>query len=512
MRGVRWWSSLALAVPLAAATAAQLPQTEPREVRLDGPAPTVFQQLGNLYQVELRVEPEFPPRRLRLHLTEADFATALRVAARLAGAFWVVQPDGTVLLAEDTEEKRQRYQPRVLTTFHLPGRTPEELTEMVRLLREVLDMRLLRAEPDSNTFTVRDTPWRLQVARRLLEQVDTKPGEVRLDVVVLEVDRERALDLGLLPPDQAVIVHLGAGALVARRGESLLEVLQFLFDQGLVPDALASQVSVDLATQQVTLPPFVVFGGGGTAFAANLPGARLSLQEISRAFRSVRRFSLRARHGQEATLFSGRLFPVTFTTFSSIFIPEIVQELQRRGEFVPPVPATRYEELGTRVTAVPHLHSPQEISLRLQVTQEELTGRDLNGIPIFSARQVEEHVRLKEGETLLLGGLRSRTREETRTQTPLLGSLPLLGHLFKRTETRTRTTELIVLVTPRLVLRPEPERAALRPLYVGTESEFAPATTAPPQLPSPPGRPPSPERPEPPEERPSQQPPQTPQN
>ncbi len=474
------------AVPLATNAAAQLPPSEPRPVRLEGPAPAVFEELGNLYGIELQVDPDLPRQPLELRLEETDFASALRIATRLAGAFWVARPDGALLVVPDTPEKRQAYQPQVLRTFHLPGRSPEELTEAVRLLREVLEMRLLRSDPRSGTLTLRDTPFRLQVAEQLLAQLAQKPAEVWLDVVVLEVDRERALTLGLLPPDQIVIVHLGAGALAARQADSLLDVIQFLLQRGLLPEALSSQVSIDFATGQVTLPPFVLFGGGETTFAANFPNVELNFREVRRVFRSVRRFQLRARDNQEATLFAGELFPVIFTTFSSSFIPEIVQELQRQGLFIPPVPAIRMEELGTRVTATPRVHSPREISLHLQVKQKALTGEDLNGIPILSNRALEQHVRLRQGETLLLGGLRTRTRELIRTQTPLLGSIPLIGHLFKRTQPRTSTTELLILVTPRLVVLPEPQRAALPSIYIGTESDFAPVSTGPTPAPLPP--------------------------
>ncbi|MEE9235599.1 MAG: hypothetical protein V3U28_09200, partial [Candidatus Acidoferrales bacterium] len=105
---------------------------------------------------------------------------------------------------------------------------------------------------------------------------------------------------------------------------------------------------------------------------------------------------------------------------------------------------------------------------------------------ILSNRALEQHVRLRQGETLLLGGLRTRTRELIRTQTPLLGAVPLIGHLFKRTQPRTSTTELLILVTPRLVVLPEPQRAALPPLYIGTESDFAPVSTGPTPAPLPP--------------------------
>jgi hypothetical protein len=433
---------LLAALPGAAAAAAPPAARAAQDVRLTGPAPVVFQQLGRLYGVRLEVEPTLPARALRLQLGEADFASALRAATLLAGAFAVERPDGSVFVAEDTPANRSRFQPQVMRTFVLPGRTPEELTETVRLLRELLDMRRLLPDPATNTFTVRDTPQRLAVAEALLDQVLAEPGEVLLDVSVLEIDRSRALELGLVPPDTIIAENLGGGAL--------------------------------------------------SSFIVTLPGTELRLQQLASVTRSLRHLTLRAREGEEATLFAGDLFPVIFATFSSSFISPLEQELRDKGEFRPPVPAMRFEELGVRVRARPRLHSPEEVSLALKIDQKALAGTQLNDIPVISNRSLEHQVRLRAGETLLLGGFRTESRQATTSG----------GFLLR--ETTGETTELLVLVTPRIMRLPVPDRLALRPLYVGTENEFAPAGAAgpavqPPRPPEPPAvRPPEP--PPPPEE------------
>ena len=439
------------ALPAAAGAARPAP-TELREVRLTGPAAVVFEQLGRLYGVRVEVEPTFPARPLRLRLGEADFASALRAAVRLAGAFPVERPDGSVLIAEDTPANRARYLPQVMKTFVLPGRTPEELTETVRLLREVLDMNRILPDPASNTFTVRDTPQRLAVAEALLEQLLAEPGEIWLDVHVLEVDRERARALGLVPPDTLILQQIATGA---------------------IPLASAGFLAENLGVV--------------------LPGAELRLDELRHAARTARRLSLRAREGQEATLFAGDLFPVIFATFSSSFISPLEQELRDKGKFRPPFPAMRYEELGVRVRVRPRLHSPREVTLALKIDQKALAGTQLNNIPVLSNRSLDHQVRLRAGETLVLGGLRRDTRQATTLDGALLRDI---------TE---ETAELLVLVTPRVVREPRPDRLALRALYVGTENEFAPAggtpgpAVQPPRPPQPPAvRPPEP--PQPPEE------------
>lgn len=511
-------TSLPVCAGAAGPQSGQDPATEvKRDVRLQGDARSVLEQLGRLFGVRVETAEGFPGRRIDLRLGETDLSTALRVATQLTDAFWVLQADGSVLVASATPENRAQYEPKVRRTFSLPGRTPEELTEAMRLLREVLDMRLIRSQQRGNTVTVFDTPFRLAVAEEFLAQLPSDPGEVQIEVLFLEIDRQQAQQLGILPPDRLVAVHLGAGALSVRDTDSLEELIQFLIDRGLLPQllqggslqALLGAGMLDPSQLATLLPPFILVGGGATTYAVNLPGAQLTLMHLARVTRSWRQLSLRTRAGEEASLFIGERFPIVFTTFSSIFIPELVQELIREGQFVPPVPAVRYEELGVRVTVTPQVHSGGDVSLSLKIEQKSLTGQEINGIPVLSNRTLEQQVRLREGESLILAGFRRDSRGKTRTGTPGLGSLPVIGHLFRRSATDRQRTELLILVTPRLVRLPASEGLALRVLHVGTETEFSPGGPTPPPTPTQ-TRPEQPQRPPTPPGQPGQPQPQQP--
>lgn len=525
----------ALAAPLAAVQpGGELPKTEAKlQLRLQGPPRGVFEQLGREYNVRVRVDPEFSGRSLDLDLKRVTFADAVVVAAELSGALWVVQPDGTVLITSDNAQNRELYGKQELRSFALPGSTAEELNEAARVLRDLLDVRRIRTDTQNNTLSILDTPYRLAVAGRLLAQLPNDPGEITVELQVLEVNRDRAIDLGLSPPDRAIAVHLGAGALAIEdpSTQTLSDVLQFLIDNNLLPQELTDAALQSLLSGGVTdpsqlsslIPPFIVFGGGGTTFAANLPGTALNLHRLSQATQSWRRFTLRTLVGQEGRLFIGERFPIVFTTFSAAFVPAIIAELIRRGQFVPPVPAVRYEDLGLTLKVTGYVHPNREITLDFSVDQLDRTGQQFNGIPVLSSRQLEHQVRLKDGETLILGGLRQKTRERTDTRNAGVGSVPLLGPLLGRNQPHTQESEILILVTPRLTRLPAREMMALRTLYIGTEDDFSPvgpqpAAPPPPAAPPvqpPPGQPPpggvqpqqpppgfQPPQPQPPEEQP----------
>ena len=471
-----------LALP-AAAQSFGLPPTEKKpQVQLVGPAPAVFERLGALFGVRVKVDADLSARPLNLTLRDVNFEEALRVGAALSRAIYVIQPDGAVLIAPDSAEKREALIPQVERIFALPGRSSDEINEAVRVLREMLDMRRIRPDLPSSSLSVYDTADRLAVAEQLLAQLPDDPGEVFVEVQILEIDRDRALDLGLVTPDTAVAVHLGAGALVPSDLTSLLEIIQFLISQGLLPAALfpadfssiLSSGIIDPNQAAAFLPPFILVGGGGTTFAVHLPSTELRLRQLARATRAWRRLSLRARSGTQSALFIGERFPITFTTFSSAFIPEIVQELIRLGQFVPPVPAVRYEDLGIKVTVTPQIHPGREVTLNLQIDQSAVTGQIINDIPVLTSRLLEQQVRMQAGETLIFAGLRRTDQVATLTATPVLGQIPLLGRLFRRPSPTRRTTELIIMVTPHLLRLPQTQLLAARSLLLGSETDFAP--------------------------------------
>lgn len=505
---------LALLPPTASAQAPALAETPRKDLRLVGPAVSVLERLGTLYGVRIKVDPDLPGGPLNLTLYRVTLEDALRVAAQLAQIFWVVQPDGTILVAPDTAAKRESLSPQVEQSIALPGRSSDQLNDAVRVLREMLDMRRIRADLPSNSISVFDTPQRLAVAEQLLAQLPDDPGEVYVEVQVLEVDRERALELGLATPDGIVAVHLGAGALVPSDLTSLLEIVQFLVSHGLVPAALLpSDISsiltsgiVDPSQAAGLLPPFILVGGGGTTYAVHLPSTELRLRQLARVTRGWRRLSLRARSGTEGVLFIGERFPITFTTFSAAFVPAIVQELIRLGQFVPPVPAVRYEDLGTKITVTPQIHPGGEVSLNLQIDDSALSGQTVNDIPVLTNRLLDQQTRLQSAETLIIAGLRRTERTENLQAMPGLGQIPLLGHLFRSPAPRTQTTELLIMITPHIVRLPASERLLARTLFLGTEKDFAPVGPQPaaqPAGPRQPGQPP--QRPQP--QRPPQPPP-----
>jgi general secretion pathway protein D len=120
------------------------------------------------------------------------------------------------------------------------------------------------------------------------------------------------------------------------------------------------------------------------------------------------------------------------------------------------------------------VHPNHEVSLKLSVEVSSVTGQaTIGGIqqPIISQRKIEQEIRLKEGESNVLGGLITRTDTKSINGWPGLAHIPLLRYFFSEDIHNTEDDEILIILTPHIVRMPEWTRANLRALYSGSEAE-----------------------------------------
>lgn len=442
-------SSHALAQEPEPAELAETPpqlQPEAKEIDFDfsGDLREGFQALARAFGVRAIFDEELPPRSLKISLRKVRFETAADLAGELTGTFWVLVDARTILVAANTPAKRQAYQPQIAKTLSLAGTTPEQFNEIQQTLKLLLEIRRITPNARTRTLTLRDTPARVELAERLLDSLLEATPEVEVDIELLELDLRRARELGIIPPERAQTISVAQG----------LSQLQSQFQNLLLTSAL----------QTLNIPPFIVFGGGRTRYAATLPGATANLSLLTSLVRQARSLTLRAREGQTATFHVGDRVPVIFVSFQSIFLSQQQQQLIQQGLFRNAVPAVQYQDTGVRVSVTPHVHAGREVSLKLDFDVILPTGQSLNDVPVFSERSLEQVIRLKDGETALLGGIGSGSESRQLEGTP--GLYPVLGNRSLQTE----ETELLLLVTPRLLRASPLDLSPPAPLYVGTEA------------------------------------------
>ncbi|HLJ23246.1 MAG TPA: FG-GAP-like repeat-containing protein, partial [Candidatus Acidoferrales bacterium] len=124
-------------------------------------------------------------------------------------------------------------------------------------------------------------------------------------------------------------------------------------------------------------------------------------------------------------------------------------------------PSAEYVDLGLKVKATPRLHGTDEVTLQLQFDIKNLTGTNINGIPILSNRNIEQTIRLRENETSVLSGMIQTSGIRTSSGLPWTSTVPGIGLLTGEDSSNIQQTELLILVTPRALQFPPHEVPAV---------------------------------------------------
>jgi len=205
-------------------------------------------------------------------------------------------------------------------------------------------------------------------------------------------------------------------------------------------------------------------------------GAVLKALESKGYFQSLAEPNLIAYNGQEASFLAGGEFPIPIVqgTTNAVTI--------------------EFKEFGVRLTFKPTIAGDV---IRLKV-KPEVSSLDFNNgitlqgfrIPALLTRRAETDVELRDGQSFAIAGLLNNVTQEDKAAIPILSKLPIIGVLFKSKAERAERTELMVLITPRLVRPLDPDEVP--PLPTRPKS-FLPAPTgdedAPPPSPKPEGGP-----------------------
>jgi pilus assembly protein CpaC len=126
--------------------------------------------------------------------------------------------------------------------------------------------------------------------------------------------------------------------------------------------------------------------------------------------------------------------------------------------------AIEYRDFGVRLVFQPVVLDGDRIQIHLTPEVSGISGYTANNDPIFNTRNLDATVELRDGQSFSVAGLLQNNTELNQSQLPWLGDVPVLGSLFKSSSFKKHDTELVVIVTPRLVQPLTPGQVAATPL------------------------------------------------
>lgn len=331
----------------------------------------VFTALARFAGVNLLFDPAFRDVPVSIDLRNSTFEDAVNALAGTTHNFYRVTAPRALTIIPDTPAKRREYEEEIVRTFYLSN---VDLKETMDLLRMVIDLRRIAPITGTNAVSVRDTPERVQAAGRIIAAIDKARPEVVIDVELLEVNRTHLLDYGLKVASPGTTGNAGiAGTIdVNASGMTLLD-LRNLTQSGV--------------------------------FLSGLPALYYRLMKSDTSTRILANPQLRTLDGTAAQARFGDRVPVPTTTFSPIATGGVAQQ---------PITSYNYENIGVNIDLTPRTHHDDDVSLQLKVEVSSISGTGYGGLPTFGNRSVSTVIRLKDGETSILGGLITRAASRDR--------------------------------------------------------------------------------------------------
>ena len=459
-------------VPLAALPPEIKPLSRaPISLKMSNDAKIVFDTIAKLAGLTVIYDPDFPARRITVELNNVTMEQALEIASFESKAFVKPVTENIIAVIPDQPQKRRDYEEQVVRTFYLSNTVqPQDLTEIVTGLRQLLDLKRLSQVNSQNAIIVRDTPDKLLLAEKMIHDIDKAKPEVIVQVEVLQARTDRLRDLGVLPPQQVTTTFTPNGTVTTSTGGTSTPSNS---------TTLANLKHLSLKDWSISFPSV-------TANAVLTDTYTKIIQNPE----------IRSVDGQTAKLRVGDRVPVATGSFQA----GVGVGSTGGAGFVNPLVNTQftYLDVGVNVDITPRVHPNHEVSLKIKVEVSSVTGTStIGGIqqPIISQRTMEHDIRLKEGEANILGGLFERTDTKTLNGWPGLAKVPVLRYLFSEDKTDHQENEVLIVLTPRIVRMPEWTKANLRGLYSGSETNVQVKREseihAPPQQPPPPAQQPA---------------------
>jgi len=384
----------------------------------------IFTAIGHFAGVNIVFDPQFRDTTLSIDLRNSLLEDALQSVTASTRTFFRVTAANTVTIVPDTPAKRREYEEEIIRTFYLSNAEPKEVLDVLRL---VVDNRRLGPIQGINAITIKDTPEKILAAAKVISAIDKARAEVIIDVELVQVERTTLQEYGLeiaSPGNDGI-----SGAADVNKTGLTLRDLRHL--------------------------------GQSSVIMTGVPALYYKLLKNNANTRVLANPQLRTAEGLPAQAKFGERVPVPTVTFAPIATGGVNQQ---------PITSYTYENIGVNIDITPRLHHNDEVSLNIKLEVSNLSGTGFNNLPTFGERSISTTIRLKDGETNLLAGLIRDDERRSLSGVPGLTDLPIVGRLFASNHRDSTQTDIVLMITPRIVRVLDLTEADLRAFRVGRDA------------------------------------------
>src|SRR5258706_1334384 len=187
------------------------PQPGKKPVNVRGDSKSAYEQVAGMFGIKVAFDPDLTGKNIKLRLEGADFYTAMQLLGVESQTFYRVVNPTLIFVATESIEKRKEYAEVVEQTFRLDDAVAtEDITEIMRVLREITNSTHITMDGKSRSLTIRESGDKVALAGALIKELEQARRDVMLDIDMLEVDRNYARKLGVTPPASVQLIPLNS--------------------------------------------------------------------------------------------------------------------------------------------------------------------------------------------------------------------------------------------------------------------------------------------------------------
>ncbi len=372
----------------------------------------------------------------------------------------LVDPEsGTVLIMDIPERIREMVlaldafeEKNEVKIFQLQYASAKDVEEQLKNQLDAKKVGLIKADERQNQVIVQTLPERMSEIERLIKELDTKTREVIIDTTIVKIKVSDETKKGM-------------------EWEGLFDALKLtggdVFYLGSTPFATVNPVTTagEFTSRKETAQTegyvgSYPFSGTTSSLASSVPSVGteelhvglIGTQDFDTVLQYIQSLGsskilanpkLVTTNNQESRIHVGeKQAYVTTTTTTGQVTSTVAEEVT-------------FVDVGTQLSVTPSINTDGYVTMKVKVEISSVSSTLItptqNRIPIIDTSLAETTVMVKEGTTVIIGGLRKDERTGSAKQTPFLGKLPLLGWLFKSDTSKVERFELMIMLTPKII-------------------------------------------------------------
>ncbi len=325
-----------------------------------------------------------------------------------------VMNENSMLVYPNTPAKQREYQELITRSFYLANADVKQTAAMIRSMVKTRDLFI---DEKLNLLVMKDTADAVRYAEQLVATQDLGEPEVMLEVEVLEVASSLIRDFGIRYPERINVGTLGVG----------------------LETSTTTNTSTTITTANPTPPPFVLLPPKPWQWFVANPVFIFNLRQTDGTVNTLANPRIRVKNRDKAKIHIGERVPViTTTSTANVGVSSSVQ----------------YLDTGLKLDVEPNVYLEDEVAMKVQLEVSNILEQlNISGTVAYrlGTRNTATTLRLRDGETQVLAGLISDEDRTAANKIPYLGDLPNTKHLFSSDTDQRTKTEIILLITPRVV-------------------------------------------------------------